>query len=250
MLEMNKKKIYIGARDVAENARLNFELDKWFWMPYRKGFALRGMTMLFLLACFPSPIYAEQCTPTPDCKSLGYTETSCPDGGGVKCPWNTSLVYCPQCKAKACEIKACEIGDILYSDKNCYTCAANIFPAYAQIGVVFSKQKAISLDENGFSDWDIARQICSHYEIDGVTNWGFPSESYLLAVYKNIALVQNGLQNAAKGKQLGSYWLWTTNESGWGSGESTQYRTVNPTTGELSRRVRSDSANFRCTLSF
>ncbi len=67
------QQIHISSRDVAEDARLNFELDKWFWMPYRKGFALRGMTVLFLLACFPSPTYAEQCTPTPDCKSLGYS---------------------------------------------------------------------------------------------------------------------------------------------------------------------------------
>ncbi len=32
--------IYISARDVVENARLNYELDNLFWMPYRKGCAL------------------------------------------------------------------------------------------------------------------------------------------------------------------------------------------------------------------
>ena len=30
------------------------------------------------------------CTPSPDCTSLGYTETSCPDGAGVKCPWGNT----------------------------------------------------------------------------------------------------------------------------------------------------------------
>ena len=94
--------LHISSRDVAEDTRLNYELDKWFWMPYRKGFALRGMTVLFLLACFPSVSQAEQCTPTPDCKSLGYTETSCPDGNGVKCPWNTSLLYCGENGKKIC----------------------------------------------------------------------------------------------------------------------------------------------------
>jgi len=44
-----------------------------------------------------------QCVATADCATLGYTETSCPNGGGVKCPWNTSLMYCgkkcPSCPA-------------------------------------------------------------------------------------------------------------------------------------------------------
>ena len=73
-------------------------VERKFWMPYRKGFALRGMTVLFLLACFPSVSHAETCTPTPDCKSLGYTQSSCPDGSGVKCPWNISLWHCDQGK--------------------------------------------------------------------------------------------------------------------------------------------------------
>ena len=45
-------------------------------------------TMLFL----PMTVMAQSinCTPSPDCASLGYTETSCPDGAGVKCPWGNA----------------------------------------------------------------------------------------------------------------------------------------------------------------
>ena len=45
-------------------------------------------TMLFL----PMTAMAQSinCTPSPDCASLGYTETSCPDGAGVKCPWGNT----------------------------------------------------------------------------------------------------------------------------------------------------------------
>ena len=45
-------------------------------------------TMLFL----PMTATAQSinCTPSPDCASLGYTETSCLDGAGVKCPWGNA----------------------------------------------------------------------------------------------------------------------------------------------------------------
>ena len=38
------------------------------------------------------------CTPSPDCASLGYTATSCPNGG-VKCPFDTTKWHCD----KSCE---------------------------------------------------------------------------------------------------------------------------------------------------
>lgn len=45
-------------------------------------------------------IYAA-CTIAPDCAALGYTQTSCPDGG-VKCPWDTSKMFCKKGEA-ACD---------------------------------------------------------------------------------------------------------------------------------------------------
>ena len=50
-----------------------------------------------------SPAFAQtseiNCTPAPDCASLGYTESSCPDGAGLKCPfgnkWFCITDFCP-----------------------------------------------------------------------------------------------------------------------------------------------------------
>ena len=52
-------------------------------------------TMLFL----PMTATAQSinCTPSPDCASLGYTETSCPDGAGVKCPWGNAWFCTKTC---------------------------------------------------------------------------------------------------------------------------------------------------------
>ena len=54
------------------------------------------------------------CTATPNCADLGYTESSCPDNKGVKCPWGEAW-YCPPSPPEVCEI-----GSILYSDMTCY----------------------------------------------------------------------------------------------------------------------------------
>ena len=227
--------IYISARDVAKDARLNYELNKWFWMPYRKGCALRGMTVLFLLACFPSISQAEQCTPTPDCKSLGYTETSCPDGG-VKCPWNTSLMYCPQCKQKdVCQ--SCYVGWILNSDM---TCSENKVSGKTPIGVVANQTittvgaaikcqgVAVALsDLSGTMNWSNANSNSSSYSASGVSGWHLPTKDELLAVYSNKSAVSSGL-TAAGESQFTSNSYWSSSPNG------DYYWIVNPVSGGTS----------------
>ena len=226
---MNKN-IYISARDVAKDARLNFELDKWFWMPYRKGIALRGMTMLFLLACFPSVSQAETCTPTPKCEDLGYTETSCPDGG-VKCPWNTSLMYCCK-KCATCEVKTCQVGDVLYGDKKCYTCPANTLPDQVPIGVMFTDNKAIGLVDLELMDGNKAKSACSSYSIGGISEWYLPSKDELLQIHGNINAVQIGLQSTIGGSKLPSAYYWSSSNGSSICGSSCYY-VVNPTNGSI-----------------
>ena len=36
------------------------------------------------------------CTPTPDCATIGYTETGC-EGDSLKCPFDISKLYCIPC---------------------------------------------------------------------------------------------------------------------------------------------------------
>ena len=230
--------LHISSRDVAEDTRLNYELDKWFWMPYRKGFALRGMTVLFLLACFPSFAQAETCTPTPDCKSLGYTETSCPDGG-VKCPWNTSLMYCDSGgKNNVCQ--NCFVGRILNSDM---TCSQNKVNGKTPIGVVASQTvtnkgatitcvgMAVALHNISFTNYSDGKSQCNSYSASGVTGWHLPTKEELLTIHGNISSMQSGLTKAG-GTQLYSneYWsssLYTSNSDG-----TKYYWIVNPVSGD------------------
>ena len=37
-----------------------------------------------------------ECTPTPDCAEMGYTETSC-SGDSLKCPFDLTKLYCIPC---------------------------------------------------------------------------------------------------------------------------------------------------------
>ena len=225
--------IYISARDIAEDARLNFELDKWFWMPYRKGFALRGMTVLFLLACFPSVSQAETCTPTPDCKSLGYTETSCPDGG-VKCPWGNYWF----CGAKKDVCQSCYVGWILNSDM---TCSQNKTSGKTPIGVVsqqtITKERAVIKCQgvavalkniSSYMNWEEGNSQCNSYSASGVTGWHMPTKEELLTTHGNISSVQNGLDKA--GGTLFSSSLYWSSSHGYDSSSSSYY-VVNPVGG-------------------
>ena len=62
----------------------------------RKGFIMRiGKIAVAVIGLVPFNVYGE-CTPTPDCVSIGYTETSC-EGDSLKCPFDTSKLYCVPC---------------------------------------------------------------------------------------------------------------------------------------------------------
>ena len=110
---------------------------------------------------FPFSAYAT-CTPTPDCASIGYTQTSC-ETKSVKCPFDTSKLFCIPCdssfqydcvganiasgvgdscggKYMSCNCSstdyifsngsclcdtACKVGAIYYSDNTCSACLHN-----------------------------------------------------------------------------------------------------------------------------
>ena len=56
------------------------------------AYQLGAMTIIGL---FSFNAYAE-CTPTPDCASIGYTETSC-EGDSLKCPFDITKMMCMPC---------------------------------------------------------------------------------------------------------------------------------------------------------
>ncbi|MBQ8436128.1 MAG: hypothetical protein IJX20_00605 [Alphaproteobacteria bacterium] len=142
-------------------------------------FALQkiGMTiMMWILVSSTSMIniaHAE-CTPAPDCASIGYTETSC-NGGFVRCPFDTSKLFCIPCdssfkydcsgdnmtggvgdtcggKYASCECsrggefnngtcpRSCTVGMIYYSDKSC---SSTYDSSKTAIGVVIKDNELI-----------------------------------------------------------------------------------------------------------
>ncbi len=74
------------------------------------------------------------CTPAPDCASLGYTKTSadCEGKIAVKCPTDTSKVFC----------KVIEIGSILYGDG---TVTRELLRNKTPIGVVFDTDNRLAV---------------------------------------------------------------------------------------------------------
>ena len=111
-----------------------------------------------MIGLVPLSVSAE-CVPSPDCASIGYTETSC-DGDSLKCPFDSSKLKCFPCdssfrysctgenitggigntcngKYVDCECKertiftngkcvcdtSCDVvGNIVYSDRSCSSC--------------------------------------------------------------------------------------------------------------------------------
>ncbi|MBQ8436195.1 MAG: hypothetical protein IJX20_00940 [Alphaproteobacteria bacterium] len=131
-----------------------------------------GMTML---CCLLSSTAHADCTPTPDCASIGYTATSC-DGDSLKCPFDTSKLFCIPCDSSykydctgdnstggvgdACGGKyascacsgggefnngtcpqSCTVGMIYYSDKSC---SSTYDSSKTAIGVVVKDNELIA----------------------------------------------------------------------------------------------------------
>ena len=118
--------------------------------------------LVFFTLISSTSITQAECTPTPDCASIGYTDTSC-DGKFVRCPFDTSKLFCVPCDSKykhscsgdnitggagdSCGRKyvectcsssdyifsngscicdtTCKVGAIYYSDGSCSACLHN-----------------------------------------------------------------------------------------------------------------------------
>ena len=127
------------------------------------------MTIAFSL-CYITNSYAQSCVTLPTCETLGYKDTAdkCDGDAMVKCPFDTSKVFC-RAYPKPKTTKVCDtIGDVLYDDKSCAVDINNLDPNRTPIGVVFdvSRKLAISLEQGSSLQW--AR---SSDDIPGLTNY-------------------------------------------------------------------------------
>ena len=56
---------------------------------------MKKLCLLLGLLMLPYSASAE-CTPTPSCEDMGYTQSSC-ERGGLKCPFDATKWYCVPC---------------------------------------------------------------------------------------------------------------------------------------------------------
>jgi len=133
----------------------------------------RKIGMTFICCLLSTTAHAE-CTPSPDCANMGYTETSC-EGDSLKCPFDISKLFCIPCDSSykydcngdnitggvgsACNGKyascacsgggefnngscpqSCTVGMIYYSDKSC---SSNYDSSKTAIGVVVKDNELV-----------------------------------------------------------------------------------------------------------
>ena len=111
------------------------------------------LTSVLLTAPFAVGNVSAQCVATQDCASLGYTETSC-ENGGIKCPFGDKWA----CKSDG--TTDCTYGTIYFSDGSC---GEQLIKGKTAIGVV-------AYDENN-EKW-----IVSLYNVRTNVKW---SEEYV-----------------------------------------------------------------------
>ena len=87
----------------------------------------------------------DTCKTVPTCAELGYTATSC-SGDSIKCPFNTSKLYCLPVVPHLCNSSETKIGDIYYSDD---ICSSEVVSGKTAIGVVYDTDRklVLSLDQ-------------------------------------------------------------------------------------------------------
>lgn len=92
------------------------------------------------LSITPPALADISCTATPDCASLGYTQTAaeCNGKASVICPFDTNKYYCK----KTPVIEGCAVGSYLYTDKSC---SATIDRNRTLVGIVVDPVKKLAI---------------------------------------------------------------------------------------------------------
>ena len=168
-------------REVDNNNLLSGKLEKLSNLPplnpllarrekEKEGFlARRGI--VWIICCLFSCNANAVCTPTPDCASIGYTETSC-ETISLKCPFDQTKLYCFPCdssyqytcsnsneygdgesckgKYKSCCNTDCVVGAIYYSDKTCSSCVDS---TKTPIGVVVKDNELVMSKDRVIITW-------------------------------------------------------------------------------------------------
>ena len=251
-------------REVDNKNLLAGELDNLFNLTppapsYIRG-GVMGIIAMTMVGLFSFNAYAE-CTPTPDCASIGYTETSC-EGDSLKCPFDITKLYCIPCdssfkydcsgdnitggtgsacggKYVSCECsgrgvfnngtcpQSCMVGMIYYSDR---TCSTELDNSKTAIGVVVKDNELVMSNKkssnmywsNAYTDTSLTNYSSS---TDAKTDFNGKANTAVIVVAHPTETVDN---NAAI--YCNSYSTEGTNAGDWylpAAGELYSYMYVN-----------------------
>ena len=187
------------------------------------------------LSLIPQTINA-QCVATQDCATLGYTETSCSGGSGVKCPFGNKWA-CFKSESEFCN----EYGFTLtctgtgYSGglgKTCNgkyavcTCASSYEwkdgvcqePLNGAQGELYycngkvvgvkagSMDFYVAMKDLGTTSWSSANSQCQSYAFCGNVKGTLPTKDQLLSIYNNKSRVNSLLSTNGGTQTNGYYW--------------------------------------------
>ena len=168
-----------------------------------KEFLLGASFLLFSTSM--TSIANAACTPTPDCASIGYTETSC-EGDSLKCPFDITKMMCMPCDSSyrydcsgdnitggvgdtcggkyvtcacsegsvfqngACTCdSSCTVGAIYYSDGTCSACVDSNKTA---IGIVVKDNALIASIDIQYQKWSADK-----VDLSGLTNYSSSTDA-------------------------------------------------------------------------
>ena len=191
------------------------------------------------LSLIPTLTYA-QCVATQDCETLGYTETSCNGGKGVKCPfgnkWACIGISTEECSelgftytctgtgysggsGPACNGKytACTCASGYdWKDGNCQKQILNgpDGDVYKCNGIVVGVKTAdmnfyVAMKDLGYMFWDEANSSCLNYIFCNNIKGTLPTKEQLDILYNNKAQI-NTLLLANGGNQISEKYHWSS----------------------------------------
>lgn len=193
------------------------------------------------LSLIPSLTFA-QCVATQDCKSLGYTETSCSGGSGVKCPFGnswacikseaeikdqlcTELGFTQTCTgtnqiggaSKTCNGKynVCSCaGGYEWKDWNCQQLnGAKGELYYCNGGVKATWMNFyIAMKNLGSMSWSSANSTCQNYTFCDNVKGILPTKDQLVTIYNNKSQI-NKLLSSNCGTELTNSYYWSSTEA-------------------------------------
>ena len=206
---------------------------------------------LLLTTAIASPATAQNCVNSSRCDELGYVKTAddCNGLDTLICPFDSSKFFCAGSNSEDTEnasLKECAVGDILYSDKKCYTGTPS---GLVPIAVVFdtSKRYALALEE-AEKKWGPEEDIntltnCTSGAPTGCSmNSGKENTSVILAYGKANVLGFPAAEYcntyATWGAGVGNWWLPSHQEL---TNMRTNLSTINASLSSLGKNIKESS---------